>query len=212
MRLHDLIVQTQAHCAVLAESRPRNGRKPYEIAAMARRALSRRDYARWFEETFGRDIAPDDMGLAGLLLAFGLGVYSHYPYKALAVPVEMGALLRGWKDPVSHPASVFHRLELGEASTVNLDFPDLSGFGAIVRVPTSVWQYLGAFVNERTDLSILTEILEGMSTRNSTILLVGTGALIPLVEKWQSDSQASPSLSGEFEGTGLYFYYRSVWN
>ena len=212
MRLHDLIVQTQAHCAVLSESRPRNGRKPHEIAAMARFALSRRDFSRWFEETFGKDIVPDNMGLAGTLLAFGLGVYSHYPYKTLAVPHEMEALLRRWKDPVQHPASVFHRLELGAAATTNLDFPDLSGFGAIIRVPTSVWQFLGAYVDDQTDQSILSEILVGMSTQNSTVLLLGTAALLPLVEKWQSDSQTRPTLSGEFEGTGLHFYYRSVWN
>ena len=209
MRLLDVLKQTQDHCALLSASQPINGRTTENIASMARHGFVRQDFAVWFEDRFGGANLGHVSALAGLLIAFGLGVHSSRPYKALVLSPSLNRLLTEWSDPVEHPANGLKRLTLTASAPQDADFglaPDTTN--AFYSDPVS-WRFFGAYIDLDVDSSFVELAMGQVLTQQSTTLIISRVALDRCREIFEARSGAPMSFVGFYEGVGLHVYYNS---
>jgi hypothetical protein len=209
MRLLDVLKQTQAHCAVLSASQASSGRGANEVAAMARFGFVRQDVARWFEENFCEPGLCHTSALAGLLVAYGLGVHTGAAYKGLLLSPSLGRLLAKWVDPIEHPEFALHRFKLTDSVPEDLDRPFPEDMTKAFHSDPIIWRYLGVYVDHDINTDFVDVVVSRMLTKQATTLIVSRVELQSCKEVFEQRNGAPMSFVGLFEGVGLYVYYNS---
>jgi hypothetical protein len=209
MRLIDVLQQTQAHCSLLTESRPNNGRTVSDVAAMARYGFVRQDFAAWFEDRFGKNIQDHVGAVAGLLIAFGLGVHTRFAYKNLFLSPALYPILHDWVDPVVHSASAFQRVKLTEADPIDIDRHLPDDLSSPFFTDPKVWSFFGAYIDAEAKGEIVHMAMERLAAPKCTSLIISRVPLNAQQMAFEAKLGKAMSFSGSLESLDLHIYYHS---
>jgi hypothetical protein len=209
MRLIDVLQQTQAHCSLLTESRPNNGRTVSDVAAMARYGFVRQDFASWFEDRFGKNIQDHVGAVAGLLIAFGLGVHTRFAYKNLFLSPALYPILQDWVDPVVHSASAFQRVKLTDADPIDIDRHLPDDLALAFPANPAVWSFFAAYIENSIDAEIVEIAMERVAKTTCTSLIISQVPMRTQQLAFEAQLGKPMSFSGNLESLGLYIYYQS---
>jgi hypothetical protein len=209
MRLIDVLQQTQAHCSILSESRPNNGRTVSDVAAMARYGFIRQDFASWFEDKFGKNIQNHVDAVAGLLIAFGLGVHSQFLNKTLLMSPGLYPLLLDWADPVIYPATSIQRIKLTHSKPEGVDLRLPRNLKQAFRKKQTLWSFFAAYVESNADLEIVDIAIERFAKAACTSLIISHVPMADQKQVFEEMTGKSMSFSGYLESLDLHIYYHS---